>query len=147
VVVIGATNRPNLVDPALLRPGRFDELIYVGLPGKEGRRRILSIQTQKMPLAADIDLDVLAERTDRFTGADLEDLVRRAGLTALRRSLSSDQVTMADFEEALQESRASVTPEMERDYEQMAARLKQDAAALQPIGFVGPGMLKPREQQ
>jgi transitional endoplasmic reticulum ATPase len=54
---------------------------------------------------------------------------------------------MADFEEALQESRASVTPEMERDYEQMAARLKQDAAALQPIGFVGPGMLKPREQQ
>jgi transitional endoplasmic reticulum ATPase len=145
VVVIGATNRPNLVDPALLRPGRFDELIYVGVPGEEGRRRILGIQTQKMPLAEDVDLDALAGRTDRFTGADLEDLVRRAGLVALRKSLSSDKVTMADFEAALEESRASVTPEMERDYEQMAARLKQDAAAIQPIGFVGPGMLKPRE--
>ena len=143
VVVIGATNRPNLVDPALLRPGRFDELIYVGVPSKEGRRRILSIQTQKMPLAEDVDLDDLADRTDRFTGADLEDLVRRAGLAALRASLSSDKVTMADFEKALEDSRASVTPEMERDYEQMAAKLKQDAAAIQPIGFVGPGMLKP----
>ncbi|MBY8829199.1 CDC48 family AAA ATPase [Hephaestia mangrovi] len=147
VVVIGATNRPNLVDPALLRPGRFDELIYVGVPSQEGRRRILSIQTQKMPLAEDVDLDALAVRTDRFTGADLEDLVRRAGLAALRKSLSSEQVTMADFETALDDSRASVTPEMEKDYEQMAARLKQDAAAIQPIGFVGPGMLKPRDRE
>ncbi|MGN6619990.1 MAG: CDC48 family AAA ATPase [Sphingomonas sp.] len=143
VVVIGATNRPNLVDPALLRPGRFDELIYVSVPDRGGRRRILSIQTQKMPLASDVDLDDLAERTDRFTGADLEDLVRRAGLVALRRSLSSDRVTMADFEEALIESRASVTPEMESEYEQMASRLKQDAAAIQPLGFIVPGMLNP----
>jgi transitional endoplasmic reticulum ATPase len=145
VVVIGATNRPNLVDPALLRPGRFDELIYVGVPSREGRRRILAIQTQKMPLADDVDLDEIADRTERFTGADLEDAVRRAGLVALRRSLATERVTMADFEAALTESRASVTPEMERDYEQMAARLKQEAAAIQPIGFVGPGMLKPRE--
>lgn len=145
VVVIGATNRPNLVDPALLRPGRFDELIYVGVPSAEGRRRILAIQTQKMPLADDVDLDELAGRTERFTGADLEDLVRRAGLVALRKSLATERVTMADFEAALEDSRASVTPEMERDYEQMAARLKQDAAAIQPIGFIAPGMLKPRE--
>ena len=144
VVVIGATNRPNLVDPALLRPGRFDELVYVGVPNAEGRRRILAIQTQKMPLAGDVDLDTVAGRTDRFSGADLEDVVRRAGLVALRRSLKSDVVTMADFEEALTESRASVTPEMERDYEQMAARLKQDAAAIQPIGFISPGQLTPR---
>ena len=144
VVVIGATNRPNLVDPALLRPGRFDELIYVSVPKEAGRRRILSIQTQKMPLAGDVDLNVLAARTDRFTGADLEDLVRRAGLVALRKSLSAGSVTMADFEEALGESRASVTPEMEREYEQMASRLKQDAAAIQPIGFVSPGMLRSR---
>ncbi|TPG14221.1 AAA family ATPase [Sphingomonas koreensis] len=146
VVVIGATNRPNLVDPALLRPGRFDELIYVSVPDKGGRRRILSIQTQKMPLSDDVDLDDLAERTDRFTGADLEDLVRRAGLVAMRRSISTEQVTMADFDEALTESRASVTPEMESEYEQMAARLKQDAAAIQPIGFISPGMLKSNER-
>jgi transitional endoplasmic reticulum ATPase len=138
VVVIGATNRPNLIDPALLRPGRFDELIYVGVPTQEGRARILAIQTGKMPLARDVDLDEIARRTDRFTGADLEDVVRRAGLIALRRSLSSQEVWMADFEAALLESRASVTPEMERDYEQMASRLKQDAAGAQPIGFAFP---------
>ncbi|MEK9212163.1 CDC48 family AAA ATPase [Sphingomonas sp. 2378] len=144
VVVIGATNRPNLVDPALLRPGRFDELIYVGVPDKAGRRRILGIQTAKMPLAPDVDLDDVAARTDRFTGADLGDVVRRAGLIALRESLSATEVNMAAFDEALTEARASVTPEMERDYEQIAAKLKQDAAAIQPIGFIAPGMLTPR---
>src|SRR3546814_12586363 len=65
VVVIGATNRPNLIDPALLRPGRLDELIYVAVPDKEGRRRILEIQTGKMPLAADVDLAALAETLGR----------------------------------------------------------------------------------
>ncbi|HEX8556068.1 MAG TPA: CDC48 family AAA ATPase, partial [Sphingomonas sp.] len=144
VVVIGATNRPNLVDPALLRPGRFDELIYVGVPDQSGRRHILGIQTARMPLDADVDLDAVAARTDRFTGADLEDVVRRAGLVALRRSRDTVSVTMADFDAALGEARASVTPEMERDYEQIAARLKQDAAALQPLGFIMPGQLTPR---
>lgn len=144
VVVIGATNRPNLIDPALLRPGRFDELIYVSVPDEAGRRRILRIQTAKMPLAEDVDLDTIARRTDRYSGADLEDLVRRAGLTALRQSLTTPRVTMAHFEAALAESRASVTPEMEADYAQIAARLKQDAAALQPIGFISPGQLRPR---
>ena len=145
VVVIGATNRPNLIDPALLRPGRFDELIYVGVPDRAGRERILKIQTGKMPLAADVDLSVVAARTDRFTGADLEDVVRRAGLNALRRSLKSAEVWMVDFEEALTDSRASVTPELEREYEAMKARLKQDATSLQPIGFVSPGQLRARE--
>ena len=138
VVVIGATNRPNLIDPALLRPGRFDELIYVGVPDRAGRERILKIQTGKMPLASDVDLAAIAGRTDRFTGADLEDVVRRAGLNALRRSLKAAEVWMVDFEEALKDSRASVTPELEREYESMKARLKQDATALQPIGFTFP---------
>ena len=89
VIVIGATNRPALVDPALLRPGRFDELVYVGTPDKAGREHILGIHTKAMPLAADVDLGVIAGKTDRFTGADLEDVVRRAGLGALRR-LGSD---------------------------------------------------------
>jgi transitional endoplasmic reticulum ATPase len=145
VVVIGATNRPNLIDPALLRPGRFDELVYVGVPDAAGRRRILGIQTRKMPLAGDVDLDAVAAKTDRFTGADLEDVVRRAGLVALRRSLEAREVSMADFLAALEDSRASVTPEMEKDYEQMGARLKQDAASLQPLGFISPGQLRPRD--
>ncbi|MES2098032.1 MAG: CDC48 family AAA ATPase [Pseudomonadota bacterium] len=144
VVVIGATNRPNLIDPALLRPGRFDELIYVGVPDEKGRRRILAIQTAKMPLADDVDLDALADRTPRYTGADLEDLTRRAGLIALRRNIDAKQVTMDDFEHALDDSRASVTEEMENDYAQMASTLKQDAASIQPLGFISPGQLRPR---
>jgi transitional endoplasmic reticulum ATPase len=144
VVVIGATNRPNLVDPALLRPGRFDELIYVPVPDRSGRRRILAIHTGRMPLGKDVDLDEIAERTERFTGADLEDLVRRAGLSALRQSLDVKQVTMDHFEKAFDETRASVTPEMEQEYETIASKLKQNALKLDPIGFVAPGMLKPR---
>jgi len=145
VVVIGATNRPNLIDPALLRPGRFDELIYVGTPDTAGRRRILAIHTKGMPLAKDVDLESLARRTERFTGADLEDLVRRAGLTALRRGLDSAQVTMADFEAALTETRASVTEEMLNDYARIQETLKSDAVKpVGGIGFVLPGMLRPR---
>ncbi len=142
VVVIGATNRPNLVDPALLRPGRFDELIYVGVPDAAGRERILRIQTAKMPLATDVDLAAVAARTERYTGADLEDVVRRAGMIALRQSLQSKQVTMAHFGEALDDSRATVTPEMEDEYQAMSGRLKQQASAIQPIGFIAPGMLR-----
>ncbi len=143
VVVIGATNRPNLIDPALLRPGRLDELIYVSVPNAEGRKRILEIQTGKMPLAKDVDLTVLAEKSDRFTGADLEDLTRRAGLAALKRSLDSDTVTMADFETALKDTRASVTEAMEKDYEKIQGEIKQAAMSVDPIGFFAPGMLKP----
>jgi transitional endoplasmic reticulum ATPase len=146
VVVIGATNRPTLIDPALLRPGRFDELIYVPVPDKAGRRRILAIHTGKMPLADDVDLDDLAERTERFTGADLEDLVRRAGLVALRQSLSVEKVEHAHFEAAMEETRASVTPEMEREYEQIKTQLKQSAMRVEPIGFVSPDMLRSRER-
>jgi transitional endoplasmic reticulum ATPase len=145
VVLIGATNRPNLIDPALLRPGRFDELIFVGVPDVAGRRRILAIHTSAMPLAKDVDLESLARRAERFTGADLEDLTRRAGLTALRRGLDSAEVTMADFEAALTETRASVTDDMLADYERIQQTLKSDA--VRPtggIGFVTPGMLQPR---
>jgi len=145
VVVIGATNRPTLIDPALLRPGRFDELIYVGTPDTAGRRRILAIHTRNMPMAKDVDLESLAQRTDRFTGADLEDLVRRAGLTALRRGLDARDVTMEDFEAALKETRASVTPEMLEEYQRIEATLKSDAVRpLGGIGFVLPGMLRPK---
>jgi transitional endoplasmic reticulum ATPase len=141
VVVIGATNRPNLIDPALLRPGRFDELIYVTVPDEPGRRRILGIHTAEMPLAADVDLDDLAARTPRFTGADLEDLVRRAGLFALRDSLDTQSVAAVHFDRALEETRASVTADMEEDYARMEARLKEDARSINPIGFVAPQTL------
>jgi len=149
VVLIGATNRPNLIDPALLRPGRLDELVYVAVPNAAGRERILQIHTKDMPLGEDVDLGALARRTDRFTGADLEDLTRRAGLTALRRDLRSASVTMDDFEAALGETRATVTEAMEREYEEIERKLKQDAMnpAGGGIGFISPGMLQPRGEK
>ncbi|KAB0676211.1 CDC48 family AAA ATPase [Aureimonas leprariae] len=134
VVVIGATNRPNLVDPALLRPGRFDELVYVPVPDQTSRRHILGIQTKAMPLAGDVDLDDLAGRTERYTGADLSDLVRRAGLLALRSDPEAGEVSAACFEKALKETRPSVTPEMEGDYERMLQTLKQQEPR-RSIGF------------
>ena len=136
VIVVGATNRPTLLDPALLRPGRFDEIVYVPVPDQEGRRTILGIQTAKMPLAADVDLDQIAERTERYSGADLENVVRKAGLGALRADMTTEAVTMADFERALEDTRPSVTAEVEREYEKMRRQLKQeDPRGARPIGF------------
>jgi transitional endoplasmic reticulum ATPase len=144
VVVIGATNRPNLVDPALLRPGRFDELVYVGTPDRGGRERILAIHTGGMPLSGDVDLAKVAAETERFTGADLEDVVRRAGLGALRRAGGEvREVTGADFDAALKDSRATVTPRMEEEYKKMRGELKKRAAEVQPIGFLHEGMVEP----
>ena len=141
-VVIGATNRPTLVDPALLRPGRFDELVYVGAPDEPGRLHILKIHTCKMPLGSDVDLASVAAKTERFTGADLEDVVRRAGLNAIRRQGSDvTSVSAADFADALDDSRATVTAKMEQEYEQMRGELKRRAAESNPIGFIAPGML------
>ena len=136
VVVIGATNRPTLLDSALLRPGRFDELIYVPVPSREGRLQILKIHTGGMPLAEDVDLEALAEKTHGYTGADLEDLTRRAGLYALRQDLNAGEVQMGFFLKSLEETRASVTSDMEREYEEMAEQLKQEnPRGRRTIGF------------
>ena len=127
VVVIAASNRPALLDPALLRPGRFDDLIYVSVPDRDGRLHILKIHTGKMPLAADVELETLADRTNGYTGADLEDLTRRAGLAALRENIDTPEIAMRLFERALSETRASVTEEMEREYRELAETLKSES--------------------
>jgi transitional endoplasmic reticulum ATPase len=141
VVVIGATNRPNLLDPALLRPGRFDELVYVPVPDEAGRLQILRIQPKGMPLADDVDLAEVARRTQGHTGADLGDIVRRAGLLALRTDLGAQVIGRGEFEKALAEGRASVTPEMEREYEELRNQLKQQGPTQRRrIGFdIGSG--------
>ncbi|MFM5929900.1 MAG: AAA family ATPase, partial [Novosphingobium sp.] len=144
VILIGATNRPGLVDPAIMRPGRLDELIYVGTPNVEGREQILGIHTAKMPLAKDVDLKAIAAQTERFTGADLEDVVRRAGLNAIRRGgAKAKTVTGEDFAAALADSRATVTAEMEAEYGKMKGELKKRAMAVPQIGFLAPGMVEP----
>ena len=98
VILIAATNRPDVLDPALLRPGRFDRQVVVPNPDLRGRRRILDVHTRKTPLSPEVDLDVLARGTPGFSGADLENLVNEAALHAAK--LSQDKVTMLDFEEA-----------------------------------------------
>jgi len=136
VVVIAASNRPALLDPALLRPGRLDDLVYVSVPERDGRLHILKIHTSKMPLAADVDLEHLADRTQGYTGADLEDLTRRAGLQALRDDLEVREISMHYFEQALKETRASVTEEMEQEYRELAATLKSESPrGRKRIGF------------
>jgi transitional endoplasmic reticulum ATPase len=143
IVVIGATNRPWLVDPALLRPGRFDELVYVGAPDEAGRLHILGIHTRDMPLAKDVDLAAIAAQTERYTGADLEDVTRRAGLIAIRtRGEDAKKITAQDFAEALEDSRPTVTEQMEADYLQMRGELKKRAMEVRPIGFIHEGMLE-----
>lgn len=148
IVVIGATNRPTLVDPALLRPGRFDELVYVGAPDAAGREHILKIHTRNMPLAGDVNLADLASQLERYTGADLEDVVRRAGLIAIRREgVNVDQVSARDFQEAVADSRPTVTEVMEAEYGKMRGELKRRAVEVRSIGFIHEGMLESRREQ
>jgi cell division protease FtsH len=99
VVVLAATNRPDVLDPALLRPGRFDRQITVDLPERRGREAILRIHTRHVPVAPDVNLEDLARGTPGFSGADLENLVNEAALAAARRG--STEVTRKDFEDAL----------------------------------------------
>jgi len=117
VVVIAATNRPDIIDPALLRPGRFDRLIYVPPPDERARLEILKVHTRKMPLAEDVDLAEIARKTEGYTGADIEVLVREAGLLALRENISNDKVYARHFEEAMKKVRPSLTPDIVKFYE------------------------------
>jgi len=100
VVVVGATNRIDAVDPALRRPGRFDREIEIGVPDRDGRKAILDIHTRGMPLTDAVDLDRIADRTHGFVGADLQALAAEAGLRALRREAAEPAVTREDFEAA-----------------------------------------------
>ncbi|WP_101297650.1 CDC48 family AAA ATPase [Halegenticoccus soli] len=120
VIVIGATNRVDVLDPALRRGGRFDREIEIGVPNEGGRREILDVHTRRMPLAGDVDLARVAARTHGFVGADLESLAKEAAMTALRRTrrdgervpLEDLEVTRAAFEAAL----AAVEPSAMREY-------------------------------
>ncbi len=116
VVVIAATNRPDVIDPALLRPGRLEKLIYVPPPDEKGRLEILRIHTRNVPLAPDVDLVEIARRTEGYTGADLAALVREAAMQALREDINSKVVSMRHFERALAKVKPSVTPQMVEFY-------------------------------
>ncbi|MGC8670449.1 CDC48 family AAA ATPase [Tardisphaera saccharovorans] len=124
IVVIAATNRPDMLDPALLRPGRLDLLVYIPPPDVKSRKEILKIHTSKMPLSPDVSLDELAIRTEGYSGADLEELVREAGMAALKRDIDAKEVTLADFERALSSVRPSITEDMIKFYQQWNEKAK-----------------------
>jgi transitional endoplasmic reticulum ATPase len=131
VVVIATTNRPDLIDPALVRPGRLDRHIHVPVPDEEARRKILAVHTRDKPLADDVDLDDLAGRTDGYVGADLEAVCREASMAATREfiqrvspeevddSVGNVRVTADHFEQALGEVSASVDDSTRKRYEEI----------------------------
>ncbi len=122
VVVIAATNRPDILDPALLRSGRFDRMLLVGPPDKLGRHEILKIHAAAMPKAEDVNLEELAELTEGYVGSDLSLLCREAAMLALRQE--GEKVEMKDFREALRKVRPSVEENMVSYYERISQRFK-----------------------
>ncbi|MEM2092699.1 MAG: CDC48 family AAA ATPase [Candidatus Bathyarchaeia archaeon] len=133
VVVIAATNRPDIVDPAVLRPGRFDRLIYVPEPDDKSRLQIFKIYTKNMPLANDVNLEQIASITKYYSGADIEAVCREAAMQALRRDINSKEITMKDFEEALRRIGPSITPDMEKWYKSFMQQVRQIQKPATPV--------------
>jgi len=125
VLVIAATNRPDLIDPAVLRPGRFDRRVYVPPPDEAARLKILEIKTEGMPLDESVDIKDLTRRMGGYSGADIDSVVREAAMHALRRDTEVGGVTIADFEDAMAEMVPSVTPEMEKWYRETNRRFRE----------------------
>ncbi|MDQ3839858.1 MAG: AAA family ATPase, partial [Thermoproteota archaeon] len=124
-IVIAATNRPDIIDPALLRPGRFDRLLYVPPPDRDSREQIITIHTKKKPLAEDVKVDELADRTEGYTGADIASLSSAAVMLALREHVSKYKdpkeadshiqelkIQRKHFEEAMKKIRPLSTQEL-----------------------------------
>ncbi|MEM2429200.1 MAG: CDC48 family AAA ATPase [Nitrososphaerales archaeon] len=124
VYVIGATNRPDLIDPSLLRPGRLDLLVYVPPPDTKGRLEILKVITRKMSLSDDISLEEIASLTKGYSGADLESLCREAAIIAMKRNDCKTQICKEDFEKALNKISPSISPEIERWYASLSEKMK-----------------------
>jgi len=124
VMVIGATNRPDMIDPALIRSGRFDRLVLIGQPDEEGREQILKIHTRESPLAPDVSLREIAERTDGYVGSDLETIAREAAIEALRDDPDAREVEMQHFRRAMESVRPTITDDLMDYYEEMKDQFK-----------------------
>jgi len=137
VVVIGATNRPDIVDPALLRQGRFDRIISAPVPDETAREHIFKIYLEKMPLEEDVDPAKLAKETKGYVGSDIEGVCREAAIIALREDIKAEKVAMKHFKQALDTVKASITKEVEEVYKKLedyfttarAQEIKEDKAS------------------
>jgi len=164
VFVIGATNRPDIIDPALMRPGRLDQLIYIPMPDLEARLGILKATLRKSPISADVDLDFLAANTEKYTGADLTEICQRAAKMAIRENIERDiereklreenaddamddvdepdpvpEITPSHFEEAVRASRRSVSDRDLAQYSSFATTLHQQRSQIGNTTFSFPG--------
>jgi len=129
VLVIAATNRPDMLDPAVMRPGRFDRLIYVPSPDFDSLKEIFRIHAGSMPLSKDVLLDELARKAQGYSGADIEAICREAAMNALREGIGATEVSRRDFDEAMGRVGPSIAPEDDAWYQKFSKRLRRERAA------------------
>ena len=139
VTVIGATNRPDILDSALLRPGRFDRIILVDVPNEESRKEILKVHLKNTPLADDVNIDTLAKMTEGYVGADIENLVREATMNALRKDINAKSVRWVDFEDAFKKVKPSVTSDTANKYKKLEEYYLRKAKAGIELGPIYTG--------
>jgi transitional endoplasmic reticulum ATPase len=124
ILVIGATNRPELLDPAILRPGRFDRLIYVPVPDLEARKEIFHVHTKKMKLGSDVNIEELARKTEYYVGADIENLCREAAILSLREDITNQVVTDKHFIRALQKLQPTMSKKTTEYFDNLSQNLR-----------------------
>ncbi len=120
VVIIGATNRPDILDTALLRPGRFDRIVLTPAPSEHAREEIFKVHTKNMPLAKDVNVREFALATENYVGADIEAICREAAILALRENMNAKEITKKHFEAAIEKVKPSLTKETEESYKELA---------------------------
>ena len=126
IIIIASTNRPDIVDPAFLRPGRFDRLIFVEAPDIKSRLNILQVHTKGMPLAEDISLKKIAQITEGYTGADLENVCREAGMQAIREKMEElEKIENKHFNFALSKIKSTLPKDIIERYESMAKQITE----------------------
>jgi len=133
IVVLAATNRPDLLDPAMLRPGRFDRHILVPAPDEKARKQIFQIYTTHMPIAKDVDLDELVKQSQNFAGSDIAACCREAALAALEENMKAAKITRKHFLKAIEEVTPTITAEMEKAYLNWGKRAKQTRPSTSPF--------------
>ena len=139
VVVMAATNRPDILDSALLRPGRFDRMLFVTVPDKKSREEIFKVHTKGMPISKDVKLPILAEKTKNYAGADIEAVCREAAMLALRDDLKTKEISMSYFEKAMEKVKPSIREQDIKKYEEIEAQYLRTArgAAIQETSYMG----------
>lgn len=124
VVIVGATNRPDILDKALIRPGRFDRLLYIPPPDKEARREIFKINIKKLSVNSDVDVDYLSEISEDFSGAEINMVCMEAGVLALAEDIESETISRKHFISAVNGVKPNITAEMKQYYREFSEKNK-----------------------